>query len=139
MSVTKNYEAPHYAVFPGFYYCLPFEGKSPPQHPVLRNHQTVFLLEQQTQESPNQDNAFFLRGLSFPLRLLCYLNTAKRIVPFNRPSTTPFQDRFFFPLSERLGLNENTFSSFALPFRPPFPTARPSQTKLHSIYFVFRM
>jgi hypothetical protein len=81
----------------------------------------------------------FLRGLSFPLRLLCHLDTAKRIAPFNLPSTTPFQDRFFFPLSERLGLNENAFSSFALPFLPPFPSVRPSQTKLHGIYFVFRM
>jgi len=81
----------------------------------------------------------FLRGPSFPLRLLCHLDTAKRIAPFNLPSTTPFQDRVFFPLSECLGLNENTFSSFALPFRPPFHSARPSQTKLHGIYVVFRM
>jgi len=138
LSVTKNYEAPHHAVFPAFCYCLPFEGKSLPHHPVFGNNQSVFFLEQQTQGSANQGRAF-LRGLSFPLRLLCHLDTAKRIAPFNRPSTTPFQDRFFFPLLERLGLNENTFFSFALPFRPPFPTARPSQTKLHGIYFVFRM
>jgi hypothetical protein len=138
LSVTRNYETPHYAVFPAFCYCLPFEDKSLLQHLVLGNHQSVFLLEQQIQKSTNQDHAF-LRGLSFPLRLLCHLDTAKRIAPFNLPSTTPFQDRFFFPLPERLRLNENTFSSFALPFRPPFPTASPSQTKLHGIYFVFRM
>jgi hypothetical protein len=81
----------------------------------------------------------FLRGLSYPLRLPCHLDTTKRIAPFNLPSTTPFQDRFFFPLSERLGLNENTFSSFTLPFRPPFLSYRPSQTKLHGISVVFRM
>lgn len=138
MSVTKNYEAPHYAFFPAFCYCLPFEVKSLPQHPVLRNHQSIYLLEQQTQESANHDHTI-LCGLSFPLRLLCYLDTGKRIALFNCPSTTPFQDGFFFLLSECLGLNENTSTSFALPFRPPFPTARPSQTKLHSIYFVFRM
>jgi len=137
LSVTKNCEAPHYAFFPAFCYCLPFEVKSLPQHPVLRNHQSIYLLEQQTQESANHDHAF-LCGLSFPLRLLCYLDTGKRIALFNCPSTTPFQDGFFFLLSECLGLNENTSTSFALPFRPPFPTARPSQTKLHGIYFIFR-
>lgn len=122
MSVTKNYEAPLYAVFPACCYCLPFEDTSLPQHPVLGNHQSVFLLEQQIKNLQTKIMPF-LRGLSFPVRLHCHLDAAKRIAPFNLSSTTPRHDRFFFPLSERLGLNENTspvlHSSSVHPFLLP--------------------
>jgi hypothetical protein len=96
------------------------------------------LLEQQIKNLQIKIMLFFARPI-FSTKTTLSFGCGKGIAPFNLSSTTPFHDRFFFPLSERLGLNENTFSSFALLFRPPFPTARPSQTKPHGIYFVFRM